>query len=155
MGVGVEIADFDQFQALCGREVAVGEWFTVTQERIDDFAEATEDRQWIHLDPARARAESPFGGTIAHGFLTLSLVSSFLDAAVRVAIPLRMVVNYGLDRVRFISPVRAGARIRARIRLARLEPVEGGYQAAWTITIELEDGARPAAIIEWLVRYYV
>lgn len=155
MGVVAEIADFDQFQALCGEEVAVGDWFMVTGERIAAFAEATEDRQWIHLDPVRACAESPFGGTIAHGFLTLSLVSSLLAAAVRLAMPLRMVVNYGLDRVRFISPVRAGARIRARIRLARLEPVEGGYQAAWTITIELEDGARPAAIIEWLVRYYV
>jgi acyl dehydratase len=153
--MSVEIGSFDQLGRLVGTEVAVGEWFTVTPERIDAFATVTEDRQWIHVDQERAGLESPYGTTIAHGFLTLSLLTHFLAGAVRLTVPLRMVINYGLDRVRFISPVRAGTRLRPRIRLERLEVVAGGHQATWGMTIEPEEGTRPVAVAEWLVRYYV
>ena len=149
-----EIGSFEELEREIGQEVAIGEWCLVDQDKIRMFAEATGDRQWIHLDVERAEKESPFGGTIAHGFLTLSLLSSMMAGAIRMAMPLALVVNYGLDRVRFISPVRAGARIRPRIVLRALEPVDGGWQATWSVTIELEKSAKPAAIAEWLLRYY-
>ena len=149
-----EIGSFEELERKIGQEVAIGEWCLVDQDKILMFAEATGDRQWIHLDVERAEKESPFGGTIAHGFLTLSLLSSMMAGAIRMAMPLALVVNYGLDRVRFISPVRAGARIRPRIVLRALEPVDGGWQATWSVTIELEKSAKPAAIAEWLLRYY-
>lgn len=149
-----EIGSFEELEREIGQEVAIGEWCLVDQDKIRMFAEATGDRQWIHLDVERAEKESPFGGTIAHGFLTLSLLSSMMDGAIRMTMPLALVVNYGLDRVRFISPVRAGARIRPRIVLRALEPVDGGWQAMWSVTIELEKSAKPACIAEWLLRYY-
>ena len=153
--MAVEIDSLEQLRRLVGTEVAVGEWFTVTAERIDAFATATEDRQWIHVDQERARIESPFGTTIAHGFLTLSLLSHFMAETVGLVGPAKMVVNYGLDRVRFISPVRAGTRIRPRFRLEGFEEVPGGCQATWKVTIEPAEGTRPVAVAEWLVRYYV
>lgn len=149
-----EIGSFDELRELIGLEVAIGEWQTIDQEKITSFADATGDRQWIHLDVGRAESESPFGGTIAHGFLTLSLLTSMLAGAVRLTMPLAMVVNYGLDRVRFISPVRAGARTRPRILLRTLDPVRGGWQATWSLTVELENEERPACVAEWLIRYY-
>jgi acyl dehydratase len=136
------------------QEVAVSDWFEVTQERIKEFAEATEDRQWIHVDPARAARESPSGQTIAHGFLTLSLLSQLSKLAVSIG-GLRMGINYGLNRVRFISPVPAGARIRGRFTLAELkETKDDGVQATWHVTIEREGGDKPCCAAEWLVRYY-
>ena len=139
---------------LVGREVGVSEWVEVSQERIHGFAEATEDRQWIHTDPERAARESPFKGTIAHGFLTLSLLSEMGRTAVAVR-GVRMGINYGLNRVRFISPVPAGSRVRGRFTLAALEEVKGGAQATWEVTVEREGSARPCCTAEWLVRYYV
>lgn len=125
----------------------------VTQERIDRFADATSDRQWIHVDAQRARS-GPFGGTIAHGFLTLSLLPHFLETTLRVQ-GLRMVVNYGLNRVRFITPVPAGARVRAHLHLleALALPTEG-VQLCWRLTVELEASPKPACVAQALVRCY-
>jgi acyl dehydratase len=136
-----------------GREAAVSDWLEVSQERIDQFAEATEDRQWIHIDPERAARESPFRQTIAHGFLTLSLLSELAKRAMSVG-GLRMGINYGLNRVRFVSPVPAGARLRGRFTLAALEEFTGGAQATWEVTVEREGGDKPCCVAEWLVRYY-
>lgn len=149
-----EIESVGKLGELVGRDVAVSEWIEVSQERIDRFAEATEDRQWIHIDPERAARESPFKGTIAHGFLTLSLLSEMGQTAMRVG-GVRMGINYGLDRVRFISPVPAGSRIRGRFRLAELKEIRDGAQATWNVSVEREDGDKPCCIAEWLVRYYV
>jgi acyl dehydratase len=135
-----------------GQEIAVSEWLEVTQERINQFAEATEDRQWIHIDPERAVRESPYKGTIAHGFLTLSLLSALAQRAMSVG-GVRMGINYGLNRVRFISPVPAGARIRGRFTLTGVEMIQGGAQATWNVTVEREGGDKPCCVAEWLVRY--
>ena len=149
-----EIESIARLPEHVGREVATSDWLEVSQGRINEFAEATEDRQWIHIDPERARRESPFKETIAHGFLTLSLLSELMKRAVSVG-GLRMGINYGLNRVRFVSPVPAGARIRATFTLAALEEIKGGVQATWNVTIEREGGDKPCCIAEWLVRYYV
>jgi acyl dehydratase len=149
----VEIRDLEQLRGQIGREVAVSDWLQVTQERIDLFAEATEDRQWIHVDPARARAESPFGGTVAHGFLTLSLLPRL--AAETLSLPeTKLTVNYGLNRVRFPAPVRAGQRIRAHFSPAAVEEVPGGVQLTWTVTIEAEGSDKPACVAETVSRRY-
>jgi acyl dehydratase len=138
-----------------GREIAVTDWLAVTQERINLFAEATEDRQWIHVDRARAERESPFKTTIAHGFLTLSLVAHFMQQAIKIRDGLRMAVNYGLNRVRFMSPVRSGSRIRARIVLLALKDLAGGaVEAVFTVTIECEGSEKPCCVAESIVRYY-
>jgi len=136
-----------------GKEVAVSDWLEVSQERIDQFAEASEDRQWIHLDRERAARESPFKTTIAHGFLTLSLLSALARLALSVG-GVRMGINYGLNRVRFVSPVPAGARIRGRFTLASLEEIKGGVQLTWNVTVEREGSDKPCCVAEWLVRYY-
>lgn len=149
-----EIESVGKLGELVGREVALGEWLEVSQERINQFAEATEDRQWIHTDPERAERESPFKQPIAHGFLTLSLLSELMRLAVSVG-GVRMGINYGLNRVRFVSPVPAGSRIRGRFRLATLEELKGGAQAAWEVSVEREGGDKPCCVAEWLVRYYV
>jgi acyl dehydratase len=148
------IESLDELGRLVGQEVAVSDYVEVSQERIDRFAEATLDRQWIHVDRERARRDSPYHGTVAHGFLTLSLAPALLDAAVSVR-GLRMAINYGLDRVRFPAPVRSGARVRARLRLLAADPVTGGIQAKWAVAIECEGAARPSCAAEWLVRWYV
>lgn len=137
-----------------GEEVGVSPWVEVSQERIDSFAEATEDRQWIHTDPERAARESPFKTTIAHGFLTLSLLSEMGRTAVAVG-GVRMGLNYGLNRVRFMSPVPAGSRVRGRFTLAEAEEIEGGVQATWKVTVEREGGEKPCCVAHWLVRYFV
>lgn len=137
-----------------GREVGVSEWLEVSQERINQFAEATEDRQWIHTDVERAARESPFKSTIAHGFLSLSLLSE-LGKRTMVVSGVRMGINYGLNRVRFVSPVPAGARIRGRFTLATLEEINGGVQATWNVTVERDGGDKPCCVAEWLVRYYL
>jgi acyl dehydratase len=138
-----------------GEEVAISGWLEITQERIDRFAEATGDTQWIHVDPVRAASDSPFHTTIAHGFLTLSLVSPLLRDALAVD-GVRMAINYGCNRVRFTAPVPAASRIRARVTPSSVDPVEGGraIQIDWKITIERENGPRPVCIVDWLVRYY-
>ncbi len=136
-----------------GEEIAVGDWMTITQERIDQFADATGDHQWIHVDPVRAAAETPFKATIAHGFLTLSLVSTMLREAVQFT-GLRMAINYGLNRVRFVSPVPSGSRVRVRAAAGAFEEVGGAIQLTWHLTVEREGGDKPACVAEWLVRYY-
>ncbi|MEO8682258.1 MAG: MaoC family dehydratase [Vicinamibacterales bacterium] len=136
-----------------GEEIGVSEWRVVTQERINQFAEATDDRQWIHVDPARAAVESPYQSTIAHGFLTLSLVSVLLKNAVTVE-GVGMAINYGCDRVRFVSPVPSGSRIRGRFALTAAAPNAGGVQVTWGVTIEREGHERPCVVLSWLVRYY-
>jgi acyl dehydratase len=136
-----------------GEEVAASEWFEITQERINQFAEATEDRQWIHVDPARAAAESPYKVTIAHGYLTLSLTPILIRRAMSFT-GIRMSVNYGLNRVRFIQAVPSGSRIRARFAPAAVEETGGGIQVIWNVTMDLEGSEKPCCVAEWLVRYY-
>jgi acyl dehydratase len=143
-----------ELRSLVGQEVGVSDWFTLTQERINAFAEVTEDRQWIHCDADRARAESPYGTTIAHGFLTLSLLSHLLSQAVRVRGPFSRIINYGLNRVRFPAAVPAGGRIRARCTLQAVEDVPGGLQVAWMVTMECEGQPRPVMVAESLSRLY-
>jgi acyl dehydratase len=137
-----------------GREIAVTDWFTVTQERIRQFAEITEDRQWIHLDQDRAKRDSPFGTTIAHGFLTLSLASHFMKQALEIRGGLRMGVNYGLNRVRFPSPVRADSEIRARVSLEAIRELSEATQATFSIVVECRETSKPCCVAEWIVRYY-
>jgi len=137
-----------------GKEIGVSEWLTITQERIAQFAEATEDRQWIHLDRERAAKESPYGTTIAHGFLTLSLISRFMKDVIQIRSGVGMAVNYGLNRVRFPSPVRAGAKIRARVTLLSVKQVPGAHETAFSVTVESEGGEKPCCVAELIVRYY-
>ena len=135
-----------------GEEVGVSPWVEITQERIDTFAKAIDDHQWIHVDRERAK-RSPFGGTIAHGFLTLSLLSHLSERTFSFS-DRRMGVNYGLNRVRFTSPVPAGSRVRARFTLAKFEPLEGGVQVTWNTVVEIEGAAKPALVAEWIGRHY-
>ena len=136
-----------------GEEVGISPWLEVTQERINRFAEAINDPQWIHVDPERAK-HSPYGTTIAHGFLTLSLLSHLAESTFRYA-DRRMGVNYGLNRVRFTAPLPAGSRVRARFRLAKFERIEdNGVQLTWNVTVEREGSDKPVLIAEWLGRHY-
>jgi acyl dehydratase len=138
-----------------GREIAVTDWLTISQERINAFAEATEDRQWIHIDRERAERESPFRGTIAHGFLTLSLIAHFMQQSIKVRNGLRMAVNYGLNRVRFPSPVRSGSRIRARIALGSIKEIaKDAVEVVFNVTVECEGSEKPCCAAESIVRYY-
>ena len=139
--------------ALVGQEVVVTDWHTVTQAHINQFADATGDHQWIHVDVERAKA-GPFGTTIAHGYLTLSLLAGYFDRSMAVS-DVRMGINYCLNKVRFISPVPAGSRLRARLVLLGVEPIEGGQQLAWACTLEREGADKPACVAESLARYYV
>jgi acyl dehydratase len=145
--------DVRTLSARVGEEIAVSDWLEVTQARIDRFADATGDHQWIHVDAKRAAAETPFKSTIAHGFLTLSLISTLIRTAVQFA-KLRMAINYGSNRVRFVSPVPSGARIRGRFTIGAVEDVTGGVQVTWNGVVEREGGDKPALVAEWLVRYY-
>ena len=150
-----EITSMEELRLLTGSEVAVSDWFEVAQDRIDLFAEATGDHQWIHVDVERAKAQSPYAATIAHGFLTLSLLSQLMSETVKLKMPIRMGINYGLNKVRFPSAVPSGSKIRARAVLQSLEDVDGGQQLTWNITVEREGGNKPCCVAEWLVRYYV
>ena len=148
----VEITDLSTLRARLGKEIAVSDWFDISQDRISTFAETTEDRQWIHIDAARAASESPYGTTIAHGFLTLSMISALLRNAIRLPAQ-RLGINYGLNRVRFMAAVPSGARIRGRFVPADIQDVDGGYQVVWKITIEREGSERPCCVAEWIIRY--
>jgi acyl dehydratase len=140
----------DKFIALAGSEIGVSAWFTINQNRIDAFAEVTEDRQFIHIDPEAARA-SPFGGTIAHGFLTLSMLSALAMDALPEIEGRAMGVNYGFEKLRFLSPVRAGARIRGRFRLESVTPRSSTeFLSRNVVTVEIEGADRPALVAEWL-----
>ncbi|MCU1221034.1 MAG: maoc-like dehydratase [Candidatus Angelobacter sp.] len=145
----------DALKALVDQEIAVTDWFNVTQERIQQFADATLDHQWIHVDVERARRESPFKAPIAHGFLTLSLLPQFMHEALEIKQGIRLGVNYGLNRVRFVSPVPAGSNIRARVALQSLKDVPpSGMEAVFNATIEVEGSDKPCCVAEWVVRYY-
>jgi acyl dehydratase len=133
-----------------GKEVAVTDWLTVTQQRIDDFAKASDDYQWIHVDPERA-AKSPFGSTIAHGFLTMSLLSRFIYEATEIK-SVRMGINYGINRLRFVSPVKVNSQIRARFTLASVEDLKDGVQTIWNVVVEIKGSEKPALIVEWVTR---
>jgi acyl dehydratase len=150
----VIVDTLDSLKQYVGKEIGVSEWLTITQERIAQFAEATEDRQWIHLDRERAATESPFGTTIAHGFLTLSLISHFMKDVIQVRSGVGMTINYGLNRVRFPSPVRTGSKIRARVMLLGVKEVAGAHEATFSVTVESEGGEKPCCVAESVVRYY-
>ena len=142
-----------ELESRVGEEVAVSPWIDVSQERIDTFAKAIEDFQWIHVDRERART-SPYGGTIAHGFLTLSLLSHLSEMTFSFA-DRKMGVNYGLNRVRFTAPVPSGSRVRARFTLAKYEKIEGGgVQVTWNTVVEREGGDKPVLVAEWIGRHY-
>jgi acyl dehydratase len=149
----VVLDNLHSLKEFAGREVGVTEWFSITQERIERFAEATEDRQWIHVDRERASKESPYGTTIVHGFLTLSLVSRFLKEVVQIRSGVHLAVNYGLNRVRFPFPVRAGSNIRARIGLLSLKQLPEAVEATFSIAMEVENSDKPCCVAEWVVRY--
>jgi acyl dehydratase len=148
------VESISSLKEFVGREIGVTAWFEMTQARIDQFAEATEDRQWIHVDSERAQKESPYGSTIAHGFLTLSVVSYFMKQAIQIRGGMRMAVNYGLNRVRFPAPVRTGSNIRARFGLVSLEELSDAFQAVFSVAMEVENSDKPCCVAEWVVRYY-
>jgi acyl dehydratase len=149
------LTNLESLKELVGQEVGVTDWFTVSQERIQQFADATLDHQWIHVDVQRAQRESPFGAPIAHGFLTLSLLPHFMHQILHVKEGVRMGVNYGLNKLRFVSPVRSGARVRARFILQSFADVPPDAVAAvYQATVEGEDNPKPCCVAEWVVRYY-
>ena len=139
-------------QGLVGQELGISDWLAIDQARIDQFAQATGDHQWIHVDPVRA-ATGPFGATVAHGFLTLSLLPVFAETAF-VVDDVRMGINYGLNRVRFAAPVRVGSRLRGRFVLQAYEPLEGGAQMTVEVTMEIEGGTKPACVAQSVSRRY-
>ena len=142
-----------ELAACVGQEVAVSGWVAITQPQVDLFAQATGDHQWIHVDAERAAA-GPFGGTIAHGFLTLSLLPVFFESALAVG-GVRMGVNYGLNKVRFMAPVPVGSRLRGRLKLLGAEPLAaGGMQIAWEVTVERDGAPKPVCVAESLARYH-
>ena len=143
----------DEVRAAVGRDLGTSEWMEITQQRVDLFAEATGDHQWIHVDPERA-AVGPFGGTIAHGYLTLSLSNAFLPEIVEVR-GVSMGVNYGAGKVRFPAPVRVGSRIRGSAVLTAVDDVAGGVQTTIVITVEIEGGTKPACIVESISRFLI
>ncbi|WP_216901161.1 MaoC family dehydratase [Nocardia alni] len=145
-----DFPDLESLKAAVGTEIGVSDWLTIDQKRVDTFADATDDHQWIHVDPERA-ATGPFGRTIAHGFLTLSLSVPLVARATSVG-GVRLGINYGLNKVRFITPVPVGGRIRARVTLDALREIPGGVQAERTVTIELEGAEKPACVAESIVR---
>jgi acyl dehydratase len=142
-----------ELAACTGQEVAVSDWITITQQQVNRFAEATGDQQWIHVDPEKARA-GPFGGPIAHGFLTLSLLPRFFESSFEI-LGSRLGVNYGLNKVRFTAPVPVGSRLRARMKLLATEPIDNaGMQMTWQVTVEREGADKPVCVAESLVRRY-
>jgi acyl dehydratase len=149
-----EIASTAELKSLIGQEVAVSDWVLVTQERVQMFADATGDHQWIHLDVERSRKESPYGGTVAHGFLTLSLLPMLMQGAVSMP-AFKMGVNYGLNKVRFPAPVPVGSRVRGRMALMSVEDIAGGVQMIWQVTVECEGSDKPVCVAESITRRYM
>jgi acyl dehydratase len=146
------LSSIRELEGRIGQEIGVSPWLEITQERIDTFAKAIDDFQWIHVDRERAKA-SPFGGTIAHGFLTLSILSHLAERTFSFS-DRKMGINYGLNRVRFTSPVKSGSRVRGRFTLAGYDKLEGGVQITWNTTVEIENSEKPALIAEWIGRHY-
>lgn len=143
--------DLSEFVAAEGSELGPTEWMEITQDRVNLFADATDDHQWIHIDPERA-ASGPFGGTIAHGLLTLSLLPHFTHQMYRVD-NVSLAVNYGYNKVRFVTPVKVGANVRARAEVSKVDQLEGAVQVTMTVTVEIEGVAKPAAVVESIVRF--
>jgi len=139
---------------MIGREIGVTEWFQITQERVHKFAEATEDRQWIHINRERASQESPYGTTIAHGFLTLSLIGYFVRELLEIQDGVGFAVNYGLNRARFPAPVTSDSKIRARIFLLAWKELADSIEVTFKVTIESDQSEKPSCVAEWVVRYY-
>ncbi|WP_345814265.1 MaoC family dehydratase [Paraburkholderia sp. PREW-6R] len=146
------LSSAEDLRALIAAEPRMSEWITVDQDSVDRFAEATGDRQWIHVDPERARRESPFGGPIAHGFMTLSLIPALLGKTV--TLKQRMGVNYGLNRVRFTSPVPVGSELRASFAVKSVSDVDDGVQVVWDVTLERRGSERPVCVAEFITRHY-
>ncbi|OEZ55624.1 MULTISPECIES: MaoC family dehydratase [unclassified Duganella] len=144
-------ANLAAMKAEIGNEVAVSDWVEITQQRIALFADATSDHQWIHTDPERAARESPYGATVAHGFLTLALLPALLVNALHMA-DMTMGLNYGLNKVRFPAPVPAGSRVRARLTIAAIDDIAGGAQILWAVVVEREGGDKPVCVAEFLMR---
>lgn len=151
--IPVRVARIADLGAMAGREIAVSDWILVSQAMIDEFAAATDDRQWIHVDVERAKKEAPGGKTIAHGFLVVSLFAPFFENTIQVG-GTSASINYGFNKLRFTGPVMSGTRIRARFTLAAYEEVKGGAQLTWAVTIEREGEDKPAIVAEWLMRRY-
>jgi acyl dehydratase len=149
----VVFGSLEEIAGKVGQEIVVSDWREVTQKRIDQFADATGDHQWIHVDVERARRESPFGTTIAHGFLTLSLLSHFLNESLEFGNS-KMGVNYGCNRLRFTAPVKVGSRLRARLKLKEFQHIEGGVQLIWDIVMECDGETKPVLVAEWVGRRY-
>jgi acyl dehydratase len=143
-------ANLSEFVAAAGSQLGPTEWMEITQDRVNLFAEATDDHQWIHVDPERAAA-GPFGGTIAHGLLTLSLLPHFMHQLYRVD-NVALAVNYGYNKVRFITPVKVGANVRAGAVISKVDELDGAVQATVTVTVEIEGSDKPAAVVESIVR---
>jgi acyl dehydratase len=148
-----EIATLAEMKALVGEEVAVSDWVKISQQRIDLFAEATGDHQWIHVDAERCERESPYSAPVAHGFLTLSLLPRLMLNAIRMR-DVRMLVNYGLNRVRFPAPAPVGSRVRGRVKVLSVENFEGGARVNWQVTMEREGGDKPVCVAESLMLHY-
>jgi acyl dehydratase len=148
----VSATSIRDLEARVGQEIGLSPWLQVTQERIDTFAKAIDDFQWIHVDRERAKS-SPFGGTIAHGFLTLSLLSHLAESTFAFS-DRKMGVNYGLNRVRFTAPVPSGSRVRARFTLGKYEKLDGGVQVTWNTVVEREGSDKPVLVAEWIGRHY-
>lgn len=146
------INGIDELVARSGEDLGPGDWFLVTQADVDTFADVTDDHQWIHIDPSRA-SQSAFGGTIAHGFLTLSLLTSLQRSVFKVD-GITHGLNYGLNRVRFPAPVPVGSSVRARVTISDVERIEGGAQAVYTTVVESDSGSKPVCVAEFVIRYY-
>jgi len=147
------INSVEELKSLIGQEVAVSDWVEITQERVNKFAEATGDYQWIHLDVERSRKESPYGGTIAHGFLTLSLLPMLMESVISMP-NAKMGVNYGTNKVRFPAPVPVGSKLRARVTLLEVDDIPNGAQMVWNVTIERDGGDKPVCVAESVSRRY-
>ena len=148
------IKDLNELETLVGQEVSTSDWVEITQDRINRFAEATGDFQWIHLDAERCAKESPFKVPIAHGYLTMSLIPMLADSAHQFEQEFQLVVNYGMEKLRFPAPVPVGSRVRLRESLLSLTNLRGNYKAVWEATIELDGGEKPACVAQTVVLYY-
>jgi acyl dehydratase len=149
----LELKSLRDLRDRIGQEIVVSDWTEITQERINRFADATDDHQWIHIDVERAQREAPFRATIAHGFLTVSMLSRLLNSSISFATA-KMGLNYGFNRLRFTAPVPAGSRVRGRFTLQALEEIEGGVQTTWGVVVEREGSDKPCLVAEWVTRRY-
>lgn len=149
-----EIEGIEELKTLVGQEVSISDWIEISQERINKFAEATEDFQWIHVDAERCKTDSPFGKPIAHGYLTMSLLSAFYSTSVLIRQKFKMTVNMGISKLRFMEPVPVDSRVRCRSKLLKIFDIKGGWQLNWRMTVEIEKTRRPACVVQTALRYY-